>query len=95
MTLYEEIGRRVTERLRAAPTFHMDDDGVHFWWFHDCMSHLGEGGALIPVRAETLLPINEAGWHVVQVEPLTVTPSILCGRCKTHGFITDGEWVGV
>lgn len=23
---------------------------------------------------------------------LTVTPSILCTDCGTHGFITDGQW---
>ena len=80
------------------PTFRMDEDGVHFWWEHDCTTYLGEGDGttLTPCRAETLLPINAAtGWQVTQVEPLTVTPSILCHRCKTHGFITNGAWVGV
>ena len=80
-----------------APTFRMDEDGVHFWWEHDCLTYLGggDGTQLSPCRAETLLPISDAGWHVAQVEPLTVTPSIFCGRCQTHGFITDGAWVGV
>jgi len=73
----------------------MDEDGVHFWWMHDCMVHLGEQGALIPMRTETLLPINDQGWHVVKAEPLTVTPSILCHGCGTHGFITNGAWIGV
>lgn len=80
----------------SAPTFHMDDDGIHFWWEHDCLTYLGEGDGttLTPCRAETLLPINDAGWRVIQVEPLTVSPSILCDRCKTHGFITNGMWCG-
>jgi hypothetical protein len=70
----------------------MDEDGVHFWFIHDC----NPDGALIPRRPETMLPIHAVtGWQVTQVEPLTVTPSILCGRCKTHGFITNGAWVGV
>jgi len=73
----------------------MDEDGAHVQWFHDCLSYLGEGGALIPVRAETLLPIGDNGWHVAQAEPLTVTPSIMCRHCQTHGFITNGAWVGV
>ena len=80
------------------PTFRMDEDGAHFWWEHDCMTYLGpgDGTTLTPCRAETLLPINAAiGWQVQQVDPLTVTPSILCGRCKTHGFITNSVWVGV
>jgi hypothetical protein len=24
--------------------------------------------------------------------PVTVTPSILCDDCGTHGFVTDGVW---
>ena len=82
----------------TAPTFRMDDDGCHVWWFHDCMTYLGpgDGTTLTPHRAKTYLPVNkDTGWHVTQVEPLTVTPSILCGRCQTHGFITNGAWVGV
>ena len=77
------------------PTFRRDEDGKHVLWFHDCMSYLGEGGALIPCRAKAYLPIRAANWQVTQVEPLTVMPSILCGRCKIHGFINDGVWVGV
>jgi len=85
----------VTPPTGTAPTFRLDEDGCHVWWFHDCMTYLGEGGALIPERAKTYLPIKANGWQVQQVEPLTVTPSILCGRCQTHGFITNGAWVGV
>jgi hypothetical protein len=75
----------------------MDEDGCHVWWFHDCMTYLGhgDGTTLTPCRAETWLPIKDTGWQVQQIEPLTVTPSILCGRCQTHGFITNGQWVGV
>lgn len=32
-------------------------------------------------------------WDVVQREPLTLTPSILCRVCQNHGFITNGRWV--
>jgi len=79
------------------PTFRMDDDGCHVWWFHDCFTYLGgdDPTTLTPTRAKTYLPIRDNGWQVVQTEPLTVTPSILCGRCNTHGFITNGAWVGV
>ena len=88
----------VTPPTGTDPTFRLDEDGCRCDWFHDCMSYLGEGGAPIPVRAETWLPISDnrhTGWQVQRVEPLTVTPSILCGRCKTHGFITNGAWVSV
>ena len=75
------------------PTFRMDEDGVHFWWEHDCLTY---DRPPIPEREETMLPIHAVtGWQVQQTEPLTVTPSILCGRCGTHGFITNGAWVGV
>jgi hypothetical protein len=79
------------------PTFRMGEDGCHVWWMHDCMTYLGgdDPTTLTPHRAKTRLPIKDNGWQVQQVEPLTVTPSILCGRCQTHGFITNGAWVGV
>jgi hypothetical protein len=32
------------------------------------------------------------GHTITSTEPLTVTPSILCGECGLHGFITDGVW---
>jgi hypothetical protein len=32
-------------------------------------------------------------WEVVQQEPLTLTPSIACRVCGSHGHITDGKWV--
>jgi len=32
-------------------------------------------------------------WDVVQRDPLTLTPSILCRTCGSHGHITNGQWV--
>jgi hypothetical protein len=32
-------------------------------------------------------------WTVVSLEPLTITPSVLCRTCGDHGFITDGRWI--
>ena len=60
----------------------------------------------IGISHECLLP--RSGYHVLyapklqldnghsitELEPLTVTPSILCGECGLHGFITNGKWVG-
>lgn len=31
-------------------------------------------------------------WTVETLEPLTLTPSILCRRCGHHGWITSGRW---
>ena len=32
-------------------------------------------------------------WTVIQREPLTLSPSILCRSCGSHGHITNGRWV--
>lgn len=37
-------------------------------------------------------PLLTAQHRVVDTNPLTVFPSILCTDCDTHGYITDGEW---
>jgi hypothetical protein len=29
---------------------------------------------------------------VTQLDPVTITPSILCPDCGLHGFVTDGTW---
>jgi hypothetical protein len=36
---------------------------------------------------------NEALWQVESMDPLTLSPSLLCGRCGDHGFIRGGRWV--
>jgi hypothetical protein len=35
----------------------------------------------------------DGGHRLVSRYPLTITPSILCPDCNTHGFVTDGQWV--
>ena len=35
---------------------------------------------------------NRPLWTLVSVDPLTVSPSLLCS-CGSHGFIQDGKWV--
>ena len=34
-----------------------------------------------------------AVWQVESWEPLTLSPSLLCGACGHHGFIRGGRWV--
>lgn len=34
-----------------------------------------------------------ANWKLEQLEPLTISPSLLCRHCGTHGFIRQGKWV--
>lgn len=56
------------------------------------MFSLPVGSPAIP-RSEGVQP----KWLVEQLEPLTLSPSILCspelGGCGHHGYIRDGRWV--
>lgn len=38
-------------------------------------------------------PAWDDGWDIVQTQPLTLSPSILCRLCQFHGFIQAGKWV--
>jgi hypothetical protein len=40
-----------------------------------------------------LKPGTSDGWDLVQLEPLTISPSLLCHACGHHGFIREGKWV--
>jgi hypothetical protein len=85
------------QQTGEVPTFWLDDDGRHVVWEHDCrIDWMRDGSDVTLLRTEPWpLPINEqTGWVVRSTDPLTVTPSILCTGCGTHGFITDGQWVG-
>lgn len=84
------------------PKCWMDEDGRHFWWQHQCslpdMSHLDadtQQWYREQRAAPHMLPLGPDGWQVVQSEPLTITPSLLCGNCGAHGFFTGGRWIGV
>jgi hypothetical protein len=86
--------------VSAEVRFHLDEDGEHVWYYHAC-DHTGfqpDGtvAGQLPVTPEPqhMLPRGkEKCWTVVQTNPLTVQPSILCGSCGLHGFITNGQWV--
>lgn len=32
-------------------------------------------------------------WDVQSLDPLTLSPSLLCQACGSHGFIRNGAWV--
>jgi hypothetical protein len=32
-------------------------------------------------------------WRLDQLDPLTISPSLLCMSCQHHGFIRGGVWV--
>jgi len=36
---------------------------------------------------------EKSRWQVISMEPLTLSPSLLCMVCGDHGFIREGKWV--
>lgn len=38
-------------------------------------------------------PLTGLRWTLESLDPLTVSPSLLCQRCGDHGFIRNGKWV--
>jgi hypothetical protein len=38
----------------------------------------------------TYMPLT--GHSLVSLSPLTISPSLSCQRCPSHGFIRDGRW---
>ena len=92
-------------RLVNDVTFGLED-ADHFWFHHSCndvAKRWADGGhplepdtaAFFQQSADTrTLPLGgPKGWQLVSRDPLTISPSVLCGECKVHGFITDGKWV--
>ncbi len=88
----------------TTPTFTYDPDeednrwGPGVAWTHPCTGACG-GVSMqhIPVdrpsRWDTLGRSDAPVWTLVSVDPLSISPSLLCEACGTHGFITDGKWV--
>ena len=59
-------------------------------WFHrrpDNGEPCGEGGWV------GFLPHDPTGWEMVQREPLSISPSLLCNVCHAHGWIRQGRWI--
>jgi len=75
-----EIVGLMVRHAKPAEQIHADypDD-----WYH--------GGAVYFVDGANG---NNAVWTIESVDPLTISPSVLCG-CGFHGFIRNGKWEGV
>lgn len=73
-------GDRTNYRVLTYP------DGTHRF------EHLCDRGARGVVIAAPALQLG-AGHTIVNADPLTILPSILCLDCGTHGFIQDGRWL--
>lgn len=75
------------------PEVELDEDQAHFWWKHECIALPGQGDPSFDGWEEVMLPKGSRGWEVSAVDGVvTVSPSILCSRCQTHGFWENGSW---
>lgn len=89
----------------SEPRCYLDDDGEHFWFDHECADVAAEWAAaghplteegaahFQSARNHTMLPTGPSNWQIVSNDPLTISPSILCGQCGVHGFFREGKWV--
>jgi hypothetical protein len=68
-------------------TAHDRDEVVAINEFH----RAGDGWCYGFVAFRSYSP--EHGWDVLSMDPLTLSPSLLCRACGNHGFIRDGVWV--
>lgn len=61
---------------------------------HECVG--GErrpNGCVLDGPVSQELDAGRPRWQVVNWEPLTLSPSLLCLSCGLHGFIRDGQWI--
>jgi hypothetical protein len=54
---------------------------------------LCEGFVTFDGETQRVVFPNHARWQVLSVDPLTLSPSLLCKACVDHGFIRDSKWV--
>lgn len=78
---------RQVEHAHGGVVVFKDKDGI--WRFeHHC--HVPDSDPEFDIISAPTLEK-----HDVSVDGRTVSPSILCSRCQTHGFFTDGVWRAV
>jgi len=67
-----------------------------------CVYHTNKNDGVSPCVGATPFDLPELrlaelspghSWQVLNWEPLTLSPSVLCGHCGDHGFIQNGKWV--
>lgn len=75
-----------------------DVERFGFAWDHPDARKPGErcrGAGHFDGEVQRQLVNDRTRWTVVSWEPLTLSPSLLCGACGAHGFIREGKWVSV
>lgn len=46
-------------------------------------------GGWVPVNRDR----ETRHWDLVQADPVTLHPSLLCGTCPSHGWVREGRWI--
>lgn len=71
----------------------VDRLGVPAGWIEAHRDPLGEWCAGMVNRNGSRACIEgRPGWAVESEDPLTLSPSVLCTTCGSHGFIRAGRW---
>lgn len=73
-----------------------DVERFGFTWEHPDAKRPGEkcmGAGHFDGEVQRKLVTERTRWTVEAWEPLTLSPSLLCGACGCHGFIRGGKWV--
>lgn len=95
---YEDIAEHLPIDPAGAHIWHPAAEGSecrnhHNWSGDDKLDKLGLGSVTFN---HELLPDSiggDARWTLINFDPLTIAPSVLCRSCGDHGFVRDGKWV--
>ncbi len=84
----------------------LDDDNAFTWThtkvedeptgglhWHRIRKDIPDGLSATPGWCVGGIFFGGGGWTLERKEPLTISPSLLCRACGSHGFIRDGKWV--
>ncbi len=73
--------------VATEPRIEIHTDIGQAWFYHRCTDWSFENFGI----AEARLPLGEGGWQLINEH--TISPSVHCHNCGTHGFWTDGKWI--
>lgn len=95
--------RRLPEWANQDDTVWLDDDHAFTWTYKDGKRHGGLHWHRKPSSSDAVtatpgwcvggIVFGGDGWTLENEAPLTVSPSLLCRSCGSHGFIRSGKWV--
>lgn len=76
---------------------HNGDPRAGLYHYHPCGDRAGACAGWITIADgawEREFAVGEIPtWTIEALEPLTLSPSLLCRSCGSHGFIQSGKWV--